>query len=649
MIKVQYSEIARPQVFEIANSFADYLLDNRTAAVWKTKGKNLHQHIAGMNPENIDTGVSGQLLLLIALYKKKREEQYLLLINALVSELVQYCREHTTDNYSLYTGRAGAIYVLMEASQLAGQESLLETCLELIRPANGLYLHDVHTTDYLYEGRAGTLLVLYHLYRLTEAAFLKEYVDAYTLKIVSNAHEEKGMVWWQQPGEIRPYPSCSFAYGSAGIRYVLEHLQAAAANDGLAYIIKGCTAFERLCHTTGIRNWWHARDTASALVLDGKMLERYAQSGMNTFIAKDDHSWASGAVGVMLSVTGDSVPLKPQLNDHLFKRDDLFEGASGWGMYCLLHERASLSVITTTLADRLNASSVSDWLNDGLMHGNMGVLYFLVHASGGPAIAENILLPFAAAAPMQKPLKLSFGLLQVRRWLLDHEYPRTLAFMDHIAPSLFAECLSVADLQLFIINTARAALQPAPYERLLDVFSLEEQKIQWRRKEKRSSLELSLNRWSYQESSALQLNMPDEWLQKQQVVVSDSVGLLRTKWDWSFANDLNGISASQQNNLAQPASGFEYIVQYLGEWGVQEMPLKEDTSLLFYLFRRPKPVHLALTEIKGYIQAQPAAVLQALLFSLTGSRNVENFMSRLDRIILERIRQWVYRGIFVIC
>lgn len=621
MIKDPYTPTVESRILDMAGNFVNYFLDHGTGAAWKMEDPAPVGALQWANPENIDTGVSGLILMLIALYRKTKEDQYLLLTDALISDLVQYCEEHPTDNYALYTGRAGVVYALIQAYQLGGRDHLLPLSLELIKPANGLFLQDVHTSDYLYDGRAGTLLVIYHLYLLTGASFLQEYIAAYTLRIITNARTEQGgRIWWIQEGETCQYPSEGFAYGSAGIRYVLTQLQCAANNEGLDLIIRG---------------------SATSLT------------------ATDDNSWANGAIGIMFSgvETPDSnvrhlnTKLKP---GGIFTGDDLFEGTSGWGMYCLYRERFALGTTIAELTERLSSVRKEEYLKGGLMHGKIGVLYFLLHACGGATIAENVLVPFVNMAHTQAPLSLPFGLPEVRRCLLQADYPRTIYFLEKEAPTVLEAFLltpsptGAGNISVFISNNAVGLLPEKTYQCLSDLFSLEHQKLLWWKQDHRSLLQLFADRCRYQEMSATQLSKPDEWLKNQQISISHRVKLVETKWDWSFANDLNHLSPKQQENVQRSAGKFEYIIQTIHGAHRQEMILRQDTAMLFHLFRQPKSIHQALTEIGYYIQSQPPALLEDVLFSLTGSRNTDNFLAQLDRVILEKIRQWIYREIFII-
>src|SRR5579872_3650834 len=121
----------------------------------------------GITEENIDTGTSGMLLLILDMYQRTQKPSYLAFANDAILRLVEWCRSHPTNNYALYTGRGGVAYLLIRRYMLDGDRSYLHLATELLKPANDRFLHSRYTTDYLYDGRAGTLLVLAYLYRMT--------------------------------------------------------------------------------------------------------------------------------------------------------------------------------------------------------------------------------------------------------------------------------------------------------------------------------------------------------------------------------------------------------------------------------------------------------------------------------------------------
>ena len=74
--------------------------------------------------------------------------------------MLEHCQLHSTNNFSLYTGRGGLIYALLELHSVTNNPQFIESSLELMDTVDQDYLISPYTTDYLYDGRSGTLLVL---------------------------------------------------------------------------------------------------------------------------------------------------------------------------------------------------------------------------------------------------------------------------------------------------------------------------------------------------------------------------------------------------------------------------------------------------------------------------------------------------------
>ncbi|HEY8894693.1 MAG TPA: lanthionine synthetase LanC family protein, partial [Niastella sp.] len=177
------------------------------------------------NRENIDSGASGIVLFLIELYKQSANNRYLQLAGEIIDNILAYCRNNDTNNYSLYTGRAGVVYVLLEYWRLTQNDDLIKEALSLIRPCNKGFLNSDHSSDYLYDGRAGTLLVLFCLYQFTKESFLTGYIDQFVTAITGNMQSSADGFYWCAKGELAIRPSCSFAFGTAGIKYVFTQLR----------------------------------------------------------------------------------------------------------------------------------------------------------------------------------------------------------------------------------------------------------------------------------------------------------------------------------------------------------------------------------------------------------------------------------------
>jgi hypothetical protein len=200
-----------------------------------------------VNPENISTGYSGFLLLLIEFYEQSKEEKYLRPIKNAIEKLVTYCRENDTVNYSLYTGRAGVAYVLIRWYMITKDKGLLDHAIEIMTPADKEYLHSRYTTNYLFDGRAGTLLVIMQLYLIAKENFLLKYIELFAHKIICDSVLGKEGIHWTSEEEINEKPSCSVANGTAGIKYVLSLLNKYLRNSDLQFIIAEIDRYQENC------------------------------------------------------------------------------------------------------------------------------------------------------------------------------------------------------------------------------------------------------------------------------------------------------------------------------------------------------------------------------------------------------------------
>src|SRR6185437_11664576 len=195
------------------------------------------KYLIGEKPESIDTGVSGIALLLIDLYRYTGKEKYLNAADRLISSLLNHCKTHPNNDYSLYKGRGSVIYLLIMRYHTGGGQSLIEECLDLIRPADKEYLHSAYTSDYLYEGRAGTLLLILNLYLISRESFLVDYMNNIFEKMLVNATLTDDGLSWNNREEVNLKAPCGFAHGTAGIVYVLKQLNHYCRHEGISFLI----------------------------------------------------------------------------------------------------------------------------------------------------------------------------------------------------------------------------------------------------------------------------------------------------------------------------------------------------------------------------------------------------------------------------
>lgn len=657
----------RSQILGLAEQYASYLVKTNV----KEKGMLSwvippHQDINTLdwdNPENIDSGISGIVLFLIELYLQSCDQTYLITIDDAIDNLLVYCEKNTTNNFSLYTGRGGVIYVLIQRYLIDKNEDLLKQALHLISDANKSYLHSIYTTDYLYDGRAGTLLLILELYQLSRADFLLEYINEFIIKIISRANISENGISWRNNEELNLKDSSGFAHGSAGIKFVFDQFCQHSSNQNLSIFISEINRFISSAEIENSGSWQNDRkDILNQKKLDD-YVQKYLQSNPDLLEPEPDFFWANGTIGIMNTIDGlsdDKITLINNYSQDLFIKQDflnnsLYNGAAGLGMFLLSQQYGvdGQEKIIKNMFEKLSAELASIQIDGGLMHGNTGLIYFWLKALDFKKDTTHLLNPVLIKCPL---IDLEINIISCKISLLTKYYPRTIGWIQELndealktyaAASSDNLSLLLQQFSDFVLHKSHAHLSAAIVAYLIDLFEFEKRKSDFYFREKRSPFQVYIEEKYYHDRVISHLNKPLSWLLNQELEISGSINILHSKWDWSSSEDSAQTLRKFAGYLETPPDDFEYILQIHGKFEVAEFLLTKDKQILFYCFKEAKSIEQAVTEIRYFIQSLPATTLQDLTYGISKSRDTKDFLNQLDNIILYKIREWIYRGILI--
>jgi len=193
----------------------------------------------------------------IQLYRETGEKEYLDVVDETLAAWLDANKDRPVADHSLHTGRGAMIRVLLERYVLDNDPYYIEAALHLIRPVAGEFLHSPYTTDYLSNGRAGVLLLLIELYRITAEPFLLGYIQEFVSKILSNAQLNEHGICWTATGELLLGPSPGFDQGAAGIQYALEIYSAYFDDETAGLVARSAGRYVQYCMS--VNNGDHSR------------------------------------------------------------------------------------------------------------------------------------------------------------------------------------------------------------------------------------------------------------------------------------------------------------------------------------------------------------------------------------------------------
>ncbi len=621
-----------------------------------------------VDPERIDSGISGYIVYLIELYRQTGEHRYEDMADNAIARLVSYCKQTPTDNYAFYTGRAGVVYVLLQRYLDNGDNELIKDALELITPANTGYLHGKYTSDFLYDGRSGTLLVLLHLYLICDEPFLKTYIDQFAAKISANAHIMPDGICWIAEESINLRPSCGFVSGSSGIIYVLQQLSKYAQSDVLDVLTGEATRYKDSCWVDRFNNWGNFEKTIDSHEVLQQYIAAYQNGEMEIFSPRNDTGWAGGTAGILMAHNGSASAKEREAAIETMRisvektRDgclNLYDGLAGIGMYCLtVRNQPAYSAILIEVITALLPAAPDPEIGGGLMYGNTGIVYFLLKSLSPGNTGENLLAPFTEIKDRYKKdrFELDIDLSVITKATMERFYPRTTALLETLNPSKLSDFLHNLECLKHLHDLLQGYTEmPDVYsdknklkkEWVEDVFNLERSAYRLFLAENKSSFQIYLDDIIRREFVLERLKKPKEFLLVQKLAMSDKIFIQHSKWDWSFKDDFRQVNRGSFELQDMDADDFRYIMQVNANGGVTELFLKKDLALLLQSFTHPKAVGKVIMEIKQYTQTLSEAELNAMLLTFLETPNTKDFLKQLDSTILYETRQWLYRGILV--
>ena len=235
--------------------------------------------------------------------------------------------------------------------------------------------------------------------------------------------------------------------------------------------------------------------------------------------------------------------------------------------------------------------------------------------------------------------------------MLKKYFNRTITFLENIAPGSLNSYLSspkineedseITYFQNFISNELEIKKDTPAYGLLNDVYCLEKERKEFSESDNRTNLQIYLDTIFHNEEVIKLLNNSDEWIFNQQIRISDSIKIVNSKWDWVSRENFNFVE-----NFYNLPNHYEYLFLSSVENRVIEYSLKVD-GLVVHRFDGGNTIKQALLEIKYFCQSQPSEAIEEFTKN-TGSKDVEDFINRLDFLVTHKVKQLIYDGILEI-
>lgn len=592
------------------------------------------------NKENIETGLSGYLLILIELYRVNKSSEILNKISNTKKIILKLCKTHTSNNYALYTGRSGAIYAFIKLFYITKDEKTLDECIEILK-SNGLnhYIQSLNTPIYFHNGLAGTLLVLLKLYELKNDEFLNEKINEIILKIISKStFDENGVSWKNSIQNGEPNP-CGFAFGAAGIFYTLNKIKNKKSSLLNTYL-------------NNIKNYidsnWNEIDciweNLEIEIFDKESFQYYYDKfNINPNFLMDiprgkDLSWYSGIIGISISNPKKEFNLSKFFSILREKKLDEYypKQLVGFGYYLIenLNNEENKEQVNDLIEEITNylliyITSKKRDMRGGLMYGELGIILYFIKYQYPNNNHIDILFPF------NEKFNTALDTKTIDKQIFEicsSDFQKTISLLNFIDKDTFrnVDVFKRNELIEYIEKIMLTYKESKFYESLIDCFEYEK-KIKAFLKEE-VSRKIYFKDLFNKKMTLDKLNVDIEKIKHSIIKKADDYLVIKTHWNWNLPIEI------VSKNLESQKSDYKYLLKN------EKIYNLTIDSMIFDSFSEQTTINNVYTQIK-FICTNMAENDLIQFIKSSGSRDKKQFLDRLEFLVTHRVMHFLYEGL----
>ncbi|WP_343658988.1 lanthionine synthetase LanC family protein [Chryseobacterium sp.] len=575
------------------------------------------EYLVADNIENIEFGITGYIRYLLECYKMNKEQRILDKIKELSLCLIDYCNHTFTINYSLYTGRSGVAYLLMELYEIHPDPIYLENCLKILKDSENAFFYSEYTSDYLMDGRAGVLYLLLFVFRRYGFSEIGELTDKYLNKILDNGILTSNGLSWVAKEEINIENSCDFARGASGIMFVLKYLSSISKENGFDFYTKQTEKY--------IENFIENGEECISLetytfipALEKKHILRTNSDKKNYVRILD-----------ILSAVSTPEELENTLDLLMILSPSVSNSFSG-----MVYDCNGIDAASITHESREHSLNEYAELIPGFLHGKTGAAYVNLRNITS-AHAHNHSENQSHYFPKKPFPKEDF--------IFQKQYPKFYNLTKTNFPDIYSGVLkNINEYKSSFTDSIIPVLEKDYSSELLkDLLLFEENKnIFYRRMLKKNNLMRFSEIISYRNIVFDQVEALGNNIMDLPIRLSSNGMVINTKWEWS-SNNIYQHSL----NIIQPSALYTTVLTLTYDSSknyITESPLKME-GLLLQAFEMPKTLRTAVEEFRYFCRSQSEDQLAAII-AYTYSRDKDELFSRLDYLVTTTVKNFLYNG-----
>lgn len=582
----------------------------------KNKQKLEEQYLISDNIENIEYGITGYLFFLLEYHKIYNKPKLLNIIEKHCLSLIAYCDSTATANYSLYTGRGGVAYFLLELYKTSPQNIYLENCQKILKESEKEFFHSEYTSDYLLDGRAGVLFILINLYAKTGTTEVEVMINNYLEKIIDNSVLTSYGISWVSKEEISVENSCDFGRGSLGILFVFRYMYAISKNENIlffnAQIEKYIKSFiHKKKEEINLKDCSFISDTEKRYILKINSDKKNYIRILNLLLEMNEKEKFEENLDLLISL---SPSLRNNFSEIFYHIVDAKEELTGY------------EAILQSLVENVD-------LESGLIQGKTGMLYIIMKYN--VPVRENIV--------ENQNYNLCLDISLKEDFIFQKQYPKFYYFTKTNFPAVYNAILkNVKEGKDNLISDIISIINQNSYSELLkDLLFFEESKNQFKNiMDKEDNLTRISKIVSYRNSVFDQVESLGKSIFEVPIRLGSKRTIINTKWDWS-SNDIY----RHTQNIIQPPASFTVLLIPVCDSRISDVGeiFMQIEGLLLQSFVTPKTIKMVTEEFKYFCLSQPEEVLDTII-TYTFSKDREEFIRRLDYLVVSTVKNFIYNG-----
>jgi hypothetical protein len=655
---VSKESYATADVAKALKSFGEDLLKKSNGEggedIWRIPGAKAPAIKVWNNPENIESGTCGAILVLLDLYEVTHDEAFLVSAQHNLEKVISFCKRNPSPNYALYTGRAGVVLIMMRLYEICGDESLLTKATGIIKDAGNEYLHATYVNDSLYEGRSGTLLALLLLYKATRKEPVLNLIRQFAIKIAGNMEINGAGVSWKRDEYLLAPQSC-FAFGTAGIGYVFMQLHTTFNDNFSLKLAQECLRFTQRHVEQEIQGYMDKPGDGEATgeIVSKRLSWSKGIAGMGILNMvfhglKNNYSEPFSTAQEVLTNAFQKMAITPGLND----------GSAGIGMSLLLYDQVKpdeqLKETMAAYVSILSRNLTAD-LEGGLFDGALAQAYVCLQCVKPPGRYFNVLCP--GWEPMEdqrlEPPTVQLNLgnpFELYNIVLSKPFHRTVGLLSSIHPEAYQDFLKKLHHHKSIVeqlsdylgsDELRSRVSPLQQACVDDLFPLELAKFDMLESSRvQPNTEEALARYKTINSTFNR----DEWFSQYNIGITDNIKIIKTKWDWTSRYLLKPEDFKADDYIGSPAGNFSTMIFVSMDGRVLERPVSIIGSIL-EVFKTPRSAREAVQEVRNYFVSIADENHKKDLILATGSIDFADFLSRSEYLLKHNIQQMIFDNV----